>query len=261
MALRGGLAWLCTEAALPAELEKKFEKEELSLQLLGNAKLPERREMLRSLGLTYGQIIAVNRAVEEWVRYGSDEDAEDEEDGDVSDADDGSGGNDDIDNADDADEAVAQTGSAENATSSQFWDGASEHASPSAKPITPNKARREITDDEFELLLETASRLLADASFQTVRGLQIYLGNVASAPDKVSDGMHERGRRHAAHPAAHPSVALHALIRSICSDLAFKCLNGYAHGAAQKDGQQGAQHDVVHVYVPCLLMAMRASVP
>ena len=57
----GGEEWLCQEAGLPSEYAARLRAEGLSLRLLASAKLPERRDVLRPMGLLYGQIMAINR--------------------------------------------------------------------------------------------------------------------------------------------------------------------------------------------------------
>lgn len=59
--------WLCQAAGLPSEVAARMAAEGLNLKLLHAAKLSERRDAFRGMGLLYGQIMAINRALEGWV--------------------------------------------------------------------------------------------------------------------------------------------------------------------------------------------------
>ena len=55
---------LCTEAGLEAEVAQQLESEEITVGILLRASLVERREILRSMGLRFGQIMSLNQALE-----------------------------------------------------------------------------------------------------------------------------------------------------------------------------------------------------
>ena len=54
---------LCTEAGLEAEVAQQLESEEITVGILLSASLVERREILRSMGLRFGQIMSLNQAL------------------------------------------------------------------------------------------------------------------------------------------------------------------------------------------------------
>ena len=54
---------LCTEAGLEAEVAQQLEVEEITVVILLSASLVERREILRSMGLRFGQIMSLNQAL------------------------------------------------------------------------------------------------------------------------------------------------------------------------------------------------------
>jgi hypothetical protein len=58
--------WLCQEAGLPSACAQRMANEGLNLKLLRAGRLNERRDVFRGLGLTYGQIMSINRALERW---------------------------------------------------------------------------------------------------------------------------------------------------------------------------------------------------
>lgn len=99
MSERDELHWLCTEASLPAELADQLISEKITMALLLSSTLPERREILRAMGLRYGTILIINRALE--LRLRLQERAEiEEEAGRAADDDDSCGGEDEGESVD-----------------------------------------------------------------------------------------------------------------------------------------------------------------
>lgn len=113
MSEREELLWLCTEAGLEASVADQFMSEDISMELLLSSTLSERREILRAMGLRYGTILIINRALELRQKFQEraelDEEASDENnDEDVGDQDDEDEEDDDTEEADELETNAAR---------------------------------------------------------------------------------------------------------------------------------------------------------
>ena len=154
---------LCTDAGLGAEVAAAFEAEEITVDILVSASLVERREILRSMGLRFGQIMSLNQALER-LRVSSGADAEGAEEADEDD--DGAEGEEDGEGGDATPKGEAGGQDASTAAAS-------------SAPGPPADA------GSFGPKLQAAAVLLRGAEVHTLRGLQVYLNNVLQHPDKV----------------------------------------------------------------------------
>ena len=144
------LSFLVENAGLDPSVARKMRREDITLTVLQEATLAERREILRSMGIKYGPILAINRALEKrqrMIKEGELDDAADDEDA----------------AADDDDVPPEATG-----------------AAPPGQPAAPAAAA------EVPAGLQAAAMLLRGASAPTLRGLQLILGNALDNPDQVA---------------------------------------------------------------------------
>ena len=144
------LSFLVEHAGLDPSVARKMRREDITLTVLQEATLAERREILRSMGIKYGPILAINRALEKrqrMIKEGELDDAADDEDA----------------VADDDDVPPEATG-----------------AAPPGQPAAPAAAA------EVPAGLQAAAMLLRGASAPTLRGLQLILGNALDNPDQVA---------------------------------------------------------------------------
>ena len=142
------LSFLVEHAGLDPSVARKMRREDITLTVLQEATLAERREILRSMGIKYGPILAINRALEKRQRM--------IEEGELDDA------------ADDED-AVAD-------------DDDVPPERPNRKPAgSPHPPPRPVPAG-----LQAAAMLLRGASAPTLRGLQLILGNALDNPDQVA---------------------------------------------------------------------------
>ena len=77
------LSFLVEHAGLDPSVARKMRREDITLTVLQEATLAERREILRSMGIKYGPILAINRALEKrqrMIKEGELDDAADDED-------------------------------------------------------------------------------------------------------------------------------------------------------------------------------------
>ena len=160
-----GVQVLCTEAGLGADIASLLESEEITVHILLRASLVERRQILRDMGLRYGQIMSLNRAVERRQQ-------ELEMDGE------GAGDGDEEEDEEDEDGTAAAGPTEPQHTGSE----AAAAKQPAAEPVPPTPAAAAAAASSR---LQAASLLLRGAEVHTLRGLQVYLGNVLQHPDKM----------------------------------------------------------------------------
>ena len=143
------LSFLVEHAGLDPSVARKMRREDITLTVLQEATLAERREILRSMGIKYGPILAINRALEKrqrMIKEGELDDAADDEDA----------------AADDDDVPPEATG--------RCARRARRH--PSSRPRCRPACRRR--------------RCCCAARAPTLRGLQLILGNALDNPDQVA---------------------------------------------------------------------------
>ena len=146
-------------------MAQQLESEEITVSILLSASLVERREILRSMGLRFGQIMSLNQALEHRQQGaaaeggGAAEEEEDEED---------SEGEGETELEAEADDTPAVAAVLQQAGSEA---GGAASAAPAASTYGPK--------------LQAAAVLLRGAEVHTLKGLHVYLNNVLRHPDKV----------------------------------------------------------------------------
>ena len=181
----GGEEWLCQEAGLPSEYAARLRAEGLSLRLLASAKLPERRDVLRPMGLLYGQIMAINRALDLWEPPSEELGYSDEEEGDEADEEDEEEG-----------EVAESDGGDTDPTDEEEVEEEYEIVDPAAAaPVEAGPVGAAHQPPQ----LQAAAMLLAGARRSTLQALALYLGNALSANSVRAGCGGEEGLRASCH--------------------------------------------------------------
>ena len=176
---------LVKDAGLIGELATSLETEGLDVRLLMRSSLGERREVLRAMGCSFGQILAINRVLEGYRERLEDGGlVDDENDGNDSNDDD------DDDDKDDKDDKDAHEDEDDNDDEEDARAAAGEEEEPEA--ATPAKERPAVVigpwpaelkvSASLAAQLQAAAMLLGRAEPHTLKALQAYLGNVCAHP-------------------------------------------------------------------------------
>jgi hypothetical protein len=169
---------LCTEAGLEAEVAQQLKSEAITVGILLRASLVERREILRSMGLRFGQIMSLNQALEhrkqgaaaegggaaEEAAAAAAEEEEEEDEGEE-------GGEGEEEDSEGEGETEAEAEAGDTPAAAAVPQQAGSEAGGGARGAATYGPK-----------LQAAAVLLRGAEVHTLKGLHVYLSNVLLHP-------------------------------------------------------------------------------
>ena len=166
------LEMLASDAGLDGAQAAALQNENVSVDVLISSTLPERREVLRAMGFSFGMLLAVNRVLERYRKQRLDDDADNDYvvDDDVEDED-CSG-----DDEDQEDDTLREDDTTPDAAPAEKRPPVQVVTSAIPVPVSASLAAQ----------LQAAALLLSGAEPHTLKALHTYLGNVLLHPTQSS---------------------------------------------------------------------------